>query len=59
MIVVTNVTTPVPTSDQLIGKNCQSIFNAESAESAPVAFCNKFHAVKPRNVLMEAKANRK
>ncbi len=56
MIVVTNATTPLPTSDQLIGKNCQSIFNAESAS---VAFCNRFHAVKPRNVLREAKANRK
>jgi len=56
MTVATKATTPLPTSDQLIGKTGQSIFNTESA---PVAFCNRFHAVKPRNVLKEETANRK
>jgi len=56
MTVATKAITPLPTSDQLTGKIGQSIF---SAWSAPVAFCTKFHAVKPRNVLNEETANRK
>ena len=56
MTVATKATTPLPASDQLIGKTGQSIF---SRESAAVAFCNKFHAVKPRKVLREETVNRK
>ena len=56
MAVAAKAIRPLPTSDQLIGRIGQSIFNDWSA---PVAFCTKFHAVKPRKVVREDTADRK